>query len=148
MEAKMTKRFASFLALLLLSAVLTGAWMVPSPAPAATPNVTFTLVQGLPDVMNIGETATVVVHITSDQKFVFAQMLPSFYFPGRLVRATNMGGDRVGAGTAATLQLTFVAIGSTAGYPGGVAPVSVVPGVHYKGGYTVAERLTFNVAVP
>ncbi|HEY2979794.1 MAG TPA: hypothetical protein VGJ22_01325, partial [Anaerolineales bacterium] len=75
------KRFPLMLGLLTLSVLLAGALSAASPTPA--PSVNFTLVSGLPPTMNVGETATVVVQVTSDQEFIFAQMLPTFFFPGR-----------------------------------------------------------------
>ncbi len=135
----MIKRIVSIVALLVLSTVLTAA--------APVPNVTFELLQELPDAMNVGETATVVVKVNSDQEFLLAQMLPTFYFPGRGLMATNMGGDRVLNGTTATLEITFFAKNSTANLPNegacptaGVAPVAFVAGVHYPGGFVAAQR--------
>jgi hypothetical protein len=134
----MFKRILSTLGLLILVASLTAA--------APVPNVTFTLVSGLPSTMNVGETATVVVQVTSDQEFNFAQMLPTFFFPGRGVVAVQ-GGDHAGSGKTATLEITFEAKGSTADF-GIPAPVSVVAGVRYRGGYVASQRFDFNVAVP
>ncbi|GEM_PF-781723 len=141
----MAKRIVSMIGLLILSALLTGALTAAAPGPV--PNVTFTLVSGLPSTMNVGDTATVVVQVDSDQEFLFAQMLPAFYFPGRGLMAENMGGDRVQNSTSATLKITFVAKGTTADFPnegacptGGVAPVAFVAGVRYAGGAVVSQR--------
>ena len=123
----------------LMVSVLTGA--------APTPNTTFTLLQDLPSTMSVGETGTVIVHVESDQEFISIQALPSFQFPGKGVVAVQ-GGDRAGRGTSATLELTFKAKGSTAALPGGVAPVHVVVGVRYGGGYVAVQEYIFNVAVP
>ena len=123
----------------LMVSVLTGA--------APTPNTTFTLLQDLPSTMSVGETSTVIVHVESDQEFISIQALPSFQFPGKGVVAVQ-GGDRAGRGTSATLELTFKAKGSTAALPGGVAPVHVVVGVRYGGGYVAVQEYIFNVAVP
>ncbi len=139
----MTKKIISLIGLSALLILLTGALTAASP----TPNVTFTLVSGLPTTMNVGDTATVVVQVTSDQQFNFAQMLPSFQFPGKGVIAVR-GGDHAGSGTSATLQITFKAKSSTASFPGGVAPVSVVAGARFQGGYTASQRFDFTVAVP
>src|SRR5687767_10873212 len=79
MEVHDMKRFVALFGLLILSIILAGAIIAAAPGPA--PNVTFTLVSGLPATMNVGETATVVVEVTSDQEFIFAQMLPTFYYP-------------------------------------------------------------------
>jgi hypothetical protein len=117
-------------------------------AAAPTPNTTFTLLQGLPSTMNIGDTYTVIVQVDSDQEFTSAQALPSFQFAGKGVVAAQ-GGDRAGRGTSATLEITFKAKNSTAAFPGGgAAPVYVVIGVRYPGGYVATQEYLFNAAVP
>jgi hypothetical protein len=117
-------------------------------AAAPTPNVTFTLVQGLPETMNVGDTYTVIVQVESDQEFTSVQAMPSFQFAGKGVVAVQ-GGDRAGRGTSATLEVTFKAKSSTAAFPGGgVAPVYVVVGVRYPGGYVATQEYLFEVAVP
>lgn len=133
------KRFFSVLALsILIFSSLTAA--VPMPA--------IRLVDGLPEVMEIGETYTVKVQVESDeQQFLFAQALPSFQFPGKAVVAVQ-GGDHAGRGTSALLQVTFEAKSSTALMPDGVTPVYVVVGVRYAGGYVATETFPFNVSVP
>ena len=132
--------------LLVLMVLLTGTLTAAAPAPPPAPNLTFTLISGLPATMNVGDTATVVVQVNSDQEFNFAQMLPTFYFPGRGVVAVQ-GGDHAGSGTSATLEITFIAKDSTADL-GGAVPVSVVAGARYKGGYTASQRFDFSVTVP
>jgi len=138
----MLKRIRSTLGLLVLITLLTGALTAAAPMP----NVTFTLVSGLPATMEVGDRATVVVQVTSDQKFNFAQMLPNFFFPGRGVVAIH-GGDHVGSGTTATLEITFEAKSSTADL-GGAIPVSVVAGARYRGGYVASQVFDFYVTVP
>lgn len=142
----MLRKALSTFGLFVLMVLLTGALTAAAPAPPPAPNVTFTLVSGLPETMNVGDTATVVVQVTSDQKFNFAQMLPTFYFPGRGVVA-NQGGDHAGGGTSATLEITFTAKESTADL-GGAIPVSVIAGTRYKGGYTASQQFDFMVNVP
>lgn len=136
------KRILSVVALLALSLLLTGSLTAAAPMP----NVTITLISGLPSTMNVGDTATVIVQVTSDQPFNYAQMLPNFYFPGRGVVAVQ-GGDHVGSGTSATLEITFKAKDSTARF-GGAVPVSVVAGARFKGGYVASQQFDFNVTVP
>jgi len=138
------KRFfpSVFLALILVLAVVTTAMAAP------TPVTTFTLVQGLPSTMNVGETYTVIVQVESDLEFNTVQALPSFMFPGKGVVAVQ-GGDHAGRGTFATLEVTFQAKSSTANFPGGgVAPVHVVVGVRYAGGFVAVQDYLFNVTVP
>jgi len=138
------KRFfpSIFLALILVLTVVTTAMAAP------TPVTTFTLVQGLPSTMNVGETYTVIVQVESDLPFNAVQALPSFMFPGKGVVAVQ-GGDHAGRGTFATLEVTFQAKSSTANFPGGgVAPVHVVVGVRYAGGFVAVQDYLFNVTVP
>ena len=136
------KRFLSVLVLVLfISGLLTAA----APLPATT----FTLVGGvgLPDTMEVGERYMVVVQVTSDQPFLGVQAMPSFAYPGKGVVAVQ-GGDRAGGGTTATLEVTFQAKSSTARMQGGAAPVYVVVGVRYPGGYVAVQEYLFNVTVP
>ncbi len=116
-------------------------------AAAPLPVTTFTLVQGLPSTMNVGETYTVVVRVESDQQFSSIQAMPSFMFPGKGVVAVQ-GGDRAGSGTSATLEITFKAKSPTTRMPEQIAPVFVVVGVRYGGGYVAVQEYVFNVNVP
>ena len=134
------KRLLSALALsILLVSMLTAA--------SPTPETTFTLVQGLPETMNVGDTYTVIVQVESDQEFISAQALPSFQYPGKGVVAVQ-GGDRMGRDTMATLKVTFQAKSPTARMQDGVAPVHVVVGVRYPGGYVAVQDYLFHVRVP
>ena len=135
----MKRLFNALCLTILMVSFLTGA--------APIPNTTFTLVEGLPSTMSVGETHTVVVHVDSDQEFLSAMALPSFQFPGKGVVAVQ-GGDRVGRGTSATLEVTFQAKSPTSKMPDGAAPVYVVVGVRYGGGYVAVQEYLFNVAVP
>ena len=145
----MLKRILSFIGLMALMVLLTGVLTAAAPVPVPS----FRLVEGLPAVMNIGVTHTVIVEVDSDQEFIFAQALPAAYFPGRGVVAAQ--GDHVGQGNFARLEVTFNAKSSTANFPGtanclgsGVAPVSVAVGVRYPGGYVAVQRFGFCVQVP
>ncbi len=111
------------------------------------PNTTFTLVQGLPDTMNVGDEATVIVQVDSDQEFISVTALPSFEYVGKGVVAVQ-GGDHAGRGTSATLQITFKAKSSTASMANGVAPVHVVVGVRYGGRNVAVQEYIFPVTVP
>ena len=140
----MSKRFFSIIGLVALMVLMTGVLTAAAP----TPVTTFTLVQGLPAVMNVGETYTVVVEVESDQPFNSVQAMPDFQFAGKGVVSVQ-GGARSGRGTSATLELTFKAKSSTVDFPGGgVAPVSVVVGVRYGGGYIAVQQFDFTVQVP
>jgi hypothetical protein len=139
----MFKRNISMIGLLALMALMTGLLTAAAPLPVTT----FTLDQGLPATMNVGDTYTVVVKVDSNQPFISAMALPSFQFPGKGVVAVQ-GGDRAGSGTSATLDVTFKAKSPTARMPDGMAPVHVVVGVRYGGGYVVVKDYIFNVTVP
>ena len=116
-------------------------------AAAPNPNTTFTLVQGLPEVMKVGDTYSLIVQVESDQPFLFAQALPSFQYVGKGVVAVQ-GGDHASGGTSATLEITYRAKSSTAQMPEGVAPVYAVAAVRYPGGYVISEQYVFYVTVP
>ena len=135
-----------FAALAFLAVVFVLATVAAAPAPPPAPNVTFAVLTPLPETMIVGQTYEFVVQITSDTPFISAAALPDMYYPGRFVVAH--GASRSGAGTSATLTITWTAKGSTAGLPGGVAPVAVVAGVRFQGGVVVAQRFDTNVSVP
>ena len=139
----MIKKFFSLLGLVALMVLMTGVLSAAAPMPVPT----FTLVQGLPSTMSVGDTYTVIVQVNSDQQFLSASALPDTYYPGRGVVALQ-GGDRAGRNTSATLAVTFVAKGATSKMTDGVAPVSVVVGVRYAGGYVAVEQYDFLVQVP
>jgi hypothetical protein len=138
-EVTVKRLFSVFALSILIISLLTAA--------APTPDTAFKLVKGLPSTMNVEETSTVIVRVESDQPFISAQALPSFQFPGKGVVAVQ-GGDRVGSGTSATLAVTFEAKSSTSNMPGGAAPVHVVVGVRYMGGYVAVQDYVFYVTVP
>jgi hypothetical protein len=135
----MKRLFSALVLVLLLSTLLTAA--------APYPQTTFTLVQGLPDTMEVGDRVTVIVDVTSDQPYLAAQAMPSFYYPGKGVVAVQ-GGDHAGGGTAARLEISYQAKSSTAKMEGGVAPVHAVIGLRYPGGYTDVYDFVFYVKVP
>lgn len=124
---------------LVLSVLIVSLFTAAAPMPPK-----FTLVEGLPSTMNVGDIHTVIVQVDSNQQFLFAQALPSFQFVGKGVVAVQ-GGDHVGRGTTARLEITFKAKSSTARMLDGVAPVHVVVGVRYPGGYVAVQDYLFNV---
>jgi hypothetical protein len=140
----MDKRNFSFLGIVALMVLMTGLLTAAAPVPVTDIKL---VGQGLPKTMNVGETYTVTVSVTSDQQFTSAQAMPDFQFAGKGVVAVQ-GGDRAGQDTSATLNVTFKAKSSTAKMPGGYVPVSVVVGVRYGGGYVVVKQFDFNVTVP
>jgi len=96
--------------------------------------------------MSVGEILKVSVEVTSDQQFLFAQALPSFFFPGRGVVAVQ-GGDHAGRGTFAPLEITFQAKSPTAAIDSNGVPVHMVVGVRYPGGHVVVRDFLFKVIV-
>ena len=109
------KKFLSLFGLLALMTLLTGLLS----AAASAPNTTFTLVQGLPSTMKMGDVRVVTVRVESDQLYASVQAMPDLYFPGRGVVALQ-GGARSSGGSSTTLSVAFKAKGSTASFPGGV----------------------------
>lgn len=138
-----TKRIFSIVGLAVVLVALAGILSAATPMPEPT----FTLVQGLPETMRVGETVTVIVQVESDLPFNSVHANPSFQYPGKGVVAVQ-GGDRAGAGTTATVEITYKAKTDTSKMPGGVAPVYFVVGVRYSGGYVAVQEYVFNVTVP
>jgi len=139
------KRLFSYFGLALLMVLLTGVLTAASPA-SDVPSVTFTLVRGLPDTMKVGETYTVEVLVESTVPFNSVQAMPDPQYPGKGVVPVK-GGDHAGAGTSATVEVTFTAKSAPERLPGGKDVMSVVVGVRYKGGIVVVQRFDFAVAV-
>lgn len=137
------KKLSSHVGLALMMVLLTGVLTAAAPVP----NVTFTLVQGLPPTMNVGDTYTVIVKVTSDMPFNAVQAMPDPQYPGKGVVPVK-GGDHAGAGTSATMAVTFTAKSDTSKMPGGKDVMAVVVGVRYKGGVVVGETFPFEVTVP
>jgi len=137
------KKLFSYIGLALMMVLMTGVLTAAAPAP----NITFELVQGLPATMNIGDTYTVIVAVTSDIPFTTVQAMPSQLYQGKGVVAVK-GGDHVGTGTSATVEVTFTAKTDTSKMPDGKDVVYVVVGVRYKGGVVVGQTYTFDVSVP
>ncbi|NJC96961.1 MAG: hypothetical protein C3F07_03290 [Anaerolineales bacterium] len=136
------KRLFSYFGLALLMVLLTGVLAAAAPMP----NVDFTLVQGLPDTMHVGDTYTVVVDVTSDVPFNSVLAMPNPQYPGKGVVPVK-GGDHAGAGTSATVEVTFTAKSAPDRLPGGKDVMSVVVGVRYKGGVVIAQEFPFEVTV-
>ena len=136
------KRLFSYFGLALLMVLMTGVLTAAAPAP----NVTFTLVQGLPETMHVGDTYTVVVNVTSDLPFNSVQSMPDPQYPGKGVVPVQ-GGDHAGAGTSATVEVTFTAKSLPSKLPDGKDIMSVVVGVRYKGGVVASEVFPFEVTI-
>jgi hypothetical protein len=96
-------------------------------------------------VLGVGESYTFEVQVESNQPFVHAQLGLGQYFPGRSVFAD--GAQIAHQGTSATLRLTVTGKGTTDRFPGGVAPVTLVVGVRYRGGLVVAEYYEISIVV-
>jgi hypothetical protein len=132
------------------------------PAEASSPPVTIELLNPPPGgvlELAVGESYTFDITIESDEPFVVAIAMTDAYYPGRGV--FWHGSDRATRDTAALLELTMTGKNSTADlwaacdwpesgdcWPEGVAPVSIVAGVRYKGGVVIAEQFPFAVVVP
>lgn len=137
------KKVLAYIGLALMMVMMTSVLTAAAPAP----NVTFNLVQGLPSTMNVGEMYTVIVEVTSDVPFNSVQAMPDLQYPGKGV-VHIQGGDHAGAGTSATVEVTFMAKSDTSKMPDGKDVLAVVVGVRYKGGVVVGESYPFEVSVP
>jgi len=136
------KRSFSYFGLALLIVLMTSVLTAAAPMP----NVTFDLVKGLPEVMHVGETYTVVVNVTSDVPFTSVLAMPDPQYPGKGVVPVK-GGDHAGAGTTATVEVTFTAKSAPDRLPGGKDVMAVVVGVRYKGGVVIGKEFPFEVTV-
>jgi hypothetical protein len=109
--------------------------------------------------LEVGESYTAQIQVTSPEPFLLAMVLPDQYYPGRGIFVR--GGDRAGRGTEALLQVTVTGKASTGDlpavlnwpdsgidWPAGVAPVSLAVGVRFQGGLVVPARFNFAVSVP
>jgi hypothetical protein len=108
--------------------------------------------------LEVGESYTFDVEVTSSEEFLLAMATTDACYPGRGV--FWHGNDRAHRAASATLHLTIKGKSPTAdlpetydcpepgaSWPAGVAPVSIVAGVRFKGGLVVAERFDFAVRV-
>ena len=137
------KKLLSYIGLALMMVLMTGVLTAAAPVP----DVTFELVQGLPETMNVGEAYTVIVDVTSDVPFNGVQAMPDLQYPGKGVVHVQ-GGDHAGAGTSARVEVTFMAKTDTSKMPGSKDIVAVVVGARYKGGVVVGQAFSFEVSVP
>lgn len=139
------KKLFSYIGLALMMVLMTGVLTAADPVPT----VTFELVQGLPATMNIGETYTAVVKVTSDTQYNWVAARPSFLYAGKgVVAGQGNGGERAGAGTEALLEVAYTAKSDTSKMPNGETIVYLVVGARFKGGYVASEQFQFNVIVP
>ncbi|MFN2224981.1 MAG: hypothetical protein ACK2UY_01715 [Anaerolineae bacterium] len=145
----------------ILAAILAVVGM-PAPPATAAPVVTITLLnppspEGL--ALEVGETYTFDIEVTSDEMFQMAMAQTDAYYPGRGV--TWHGQDHVTRGTYALLHLTVTGKNSTADlqavcdwplqgdcWPDGVAPLAIAVGARFKKGELVVEWFPFSVEVP
>jgi hypothetical protein len=139
------KKLFSYVGLALMMVLMTGALTAATPVP----DVKFELVQGLPTTMNIGETYTAIVRVTSDTEFNWVAARPSFQYAGKgVVAGAGNGGEREGVGTEALLTATYTAKSDTSKMPNGETIVYLVVGARFKGGYVASQQFQFNVTVP
>ena len=134
---------------LILVATTIGATLFSSGAAArgeVAPSASFTLVSGLPTTMQVGESATVTILVTSPDRFISALALPDDQHPGKGV--VSHGAAHARAGNSATLSLVFTAKRTTADLPGGADQLALVAGVRYPNGQTLSQRFDFSVVVP
>jgi hypothetical protein len=109
--------------------------------------------------LEVGESYTFDIQVTSDEPFILAMAMTDAYYPGRGV--SWQGNDTAHHTRTAILHLTMTGKGPTEGLPAvcdwpdsgvcwseGVAPVSIVVGARYKRGVVVGQQFPFAVLVP
>ncbi len=134
---------------------------VPFSQATDTPGVTIDLLNPPPDgllELDVGQSYTFEVQITSTEPFILAAAMPDSYYPGRGVYWH--GGDRVVHDTEAVLYLTMTGKKPTADllpvsdwpepgddWPEGTVPALIAAGVRFQGGQVVAGQFAFAVVV-
>lgn len=148
------KRFRTSLITMLLL-ILVACFFAPA---AASPGVTIQLLSELPTHLEVGESVTIDIRVTSDEPYIFAMSIIDAYYPGRGVYSAGV--DHVPWAPEVVLHQTITGKKSTADlqavtdwpatedWPAGVAPLSLVVGVRKAGGVVVSEQFTWAVAVP
>ncbi|MGD8791057.1 MAG: hypothetical protein PVF47_00785 [Anaerolineae bacterium] len=110
--------------------------------------------------LDVGESYTLDVQVTSDDPYIYVMGLTDAYYPGRGV--WWQGNDIAHHGTSAMLHFTVTGKNSTANlvgvcdwpepgdcdWPDGAALLSLAVGARYKGGVVSYERFNFAVEVP
>ncbi len=131
---------------------------VPNPPPQNV--ATIELDDELPIRLEVGQSETISIKVTSYEPFIMTMAMSDAYFPGRGVFFS--GSDTATHATSTMLQLTITGKNSTADLAQvcgwyapesecvgpGVAPLAVVVRILYKGGVTYAEQFPFTVTVP
>ena len=152
------KRLLSAIGVMTLLVLLVGVFSEVSAAPTVTITLQNPAPGGLLE-LEVGETYTFEIHITSDEPFLVAMAMTDDYYPGRGV--IWRGGDRTNHDTTAVLYLTMTGRESTAYlpavcdwpepgmcWPEGVAPVSIVAGARFRRGVAISEEFAFAAEVP
>jgi hypothetical protein len=137
--------------------------IVPASAAKPGPDTTITVLNPPPDgilVLQVGQSYTFDIQITSSQKFVSAMAKVDIFFPGRGV-FWHAGTDTASQANTALLHLTVIGKSSTAAmrevcdwpapgicWPAGVAPQMIVAGARFKGGLVSGDAFPFAVMVP
>jgi hypothetical protein len=144
-EVNMQRRLGRILSSCLMLLLILGTTAA-APQPLPAPRVTIELVNALPEVLNLGDSYTVEIRISSDVEYLSVFAMPAPQFPGRYVVIDKP--DHAGSGTSATLYITFTAKNNTSlDFPDGVH-LSFVVAARFKGGITVSEWYNLNVIVP
>ncbi len=130
--------------------------VMPASAVKPGPDVAITLLNPPPDgrlVLNVGESYTFDIRITSPEPFVSGIAKVTMYYPGKGV-FWHASTDSASQATSALLHLTVIGKKSTAGlpavcdwptegvcWPANVAPQAIMVGARFKGGLVSIERL-------
>ena len=124
----------------------------------AAPGVRIKLLNKLPTQLEVGESYTIDIQVTSPEPFIIAMAMIDAYYPGRGI--FSAGPDHASWATQADLHVTLTGKESTADlpavtnwpttedWPAGVAPLSLVVGVRYANGAVVSESFPWAVTVP
>jgi hypothetical protein len=154
------KRYISAVGIILVAVLLMA---IPASAAKPGPATTITLLNPPPGgllTLNVGESHTFNILVTSSEPFVSAMAKVDIFYPGKGV-FWHAGSDSASQATSAVLHLTVIGKKSTAGlpavcdwptegtcWPEGVAPQDILAGVRFKGGQVSSNAFPFAVLVP
>ena len=153
------KKSLLFLSLLFIILIVSTSTSATGAAPAFTIKLLNPPHPNRPTELAVGESYTFDILVTSDEPFLMAVAMTDAYYPGRGVFWN--GSDRVNNNTEALLSLTVTGKASTSELPAvcdwpepgvcwdeGEAPIAIVAGARFQGGFVISEVFPFSVVVP
>ena len=154
------KKYVTAIGVILLAVLL---MVAPASAAKPGPDTTITLLNPPPGgllVLNVGESYTFDIQVTSSEPFVSAIAKVTMFYPGKGV-FWHASTDSASQATSALLHLTVIGKKSTnelqavcnwptegVCWPANVAPQVIMVGARFKGGQVTSNAFPFAVLVP